>query len=402
MGGCEGPDATGASDARGGAIALGEAGREGGAAPGSGATALPPVPGVTRLLGPDAAPDPGSRGLDPALLDQAFREAASFPRIQSLLVARHGELVREAYWNGASPQRIANIKSASKTVLSTLVALALAEGHLESLDQPILDFLPEYREVNPDPRLARITVGHLLSMQAGLESTSGRNYGAWAGSRDWVRDALRRPFVADPGERMVYSTGSSHLLSVILTRATGESTLAFARRTLFGPLDISLGPWTRDPQGVYLGGNEMGLRPREMLAFGELHRRGGVTPEGRRLMEEAWIQDAWTQRGTSRFNGHGHGLGWWVREYAGYQVRFAWGHGGQYIFLVPELELTVVTTATPEGGRAGAPTRALHRLLEEVLIPAAVRGEAPEEGGPGARSARAHGGSLPAPSPGDA
>jgi CubicO group peptidase (beta-lactamase class C family) len=170
---------------------------------------------------------------------------------------------------------------------------------------------------------------------------------------------------------MVYSTGNSHILSAILTRATGESTLSYARRTLFAPLGITLGPWTRDPQGVYLGGNEMGLRPREMLRFGELHRKGGVH-EGRELISPTWIEDAWTQRGTSRFNGHGHGLGWWIRNYAGYEVRFAWGHGGQYIFIVPDLALTVVTTSIPEGGRATAPTRAIHDLLERVLIPAAL------------------------------
>lgn len=318
---------------------------------------------------------PRAEGLDPDLLDQAFAEAARFPRIQSLLVARNGTLLREAYFNGGGPQRIANIKSASKSVLSTLVGIAIQEGHLTGLDQRVLPFFPELEGVNPDPRLQTLTVGHLLSMQAGLQSTSSGNYGAWAASSNWVRDALRRPFVADPGTQMVYSTGNSHVLSAILTRATGQSTLAFARRALFAPLGITLGPWTRDPQGVYLGGNEMGLRAREMFRFGELHRLGG-TLEGQTIISSEWIDDAWTQRGTSRFNGHGHGLGWWIRNYAGYEVRFAWGHGGQYVFIVPDLGLTVVTTSIPEGGRGSAPTRAIHDLLERVIIPAALQSEA--------------------------
>jgi CubicO group peptidase (beta-lactamase class C family) len=314
-----------------------------------------------------------SVGIDSVLLDEAFARAAEMPRLYSLLVARHGTLEREAYFNGAGPRRIANIKSASKSVISTLVGIAIEEGHLEGLDQLVLDILPEYRGASDDPRLEELTIGQLLSMQAGLQSTSSGNYGGWVASRDWVRDALRRPFVEEPGGRMVYSTGNSHVLSAILTRATGKSTLAWAREALFQPLGITLSPWTRDPQGIYLGGNEMGLLPREMLVYGELYRNGGLH-DGRRLVPEAWIQGSWIQRGTSRFNGHGHGLGWWIREYAGHDVFFAWGHGGQYIFLVPELELTVVTTSNPVGGRGGAPTRALHELLETVLIPAAERG----------------------------
>lgn len=332
------------------------------------------------LPGTDSAPGaaapvrpPPSWGLDSVLLDTAYARAAQMPRLYSLLVARHGELEREAYFNGAGPRRIANIKSASKAVVSTLVGIAIDEGHLEGLDQPVLDFLPEYRGVNGDPRLESVTLGDLLGMTAGLQSTSGRNYGGWVASRDWVRDALGRPFAEEPGGRMVYSTGNTHLLSAILTRATGESTLAYARRALFQPLGITLSPWTRDPQGIYLGGNEMGLLPREMLIYGELYRNGGIH-EGHRLVASDWISESWTQRGTSRFNGHGHGLGWWIREYAGYDVFFAWGHGGQYIFLVPDLELTVVTTSNPAGGRSGAPTRALHDLLEQVLIPAAEQG----------------------------
>jgi CubicO group peptidase (beta-lactamase class C family) len=316
---------------------------------------------------------PPTVGLDSILLEAAYARAATLPRLYSLLVARHGRLEREAYFNGATPRSIANIKSASKSVVSTLVGIAIEEGHLEGLDQPILDLLPEFREVNEDPRMASVTVGHLLAMQAGLQSTSSGNYGGWVSSGNWVRDALRRPFVEPPGGRMVYSTGNTHLLSAILTRATGQSTLAYARRALFEPLGITLAPWTRDPQGIFLGGNEMGLLPREMFVYGELYRNGGIH-EGERLVSEAWIEDSWTQRGTSQFNGHGHGLGWWIREYRGHDVYFAWGHGGQYVFVVPDLELTVVTTSNPLGGRRGSPTRAIHDLVENVLIPAAERG----------------------------
>jgi CubicO group peptidase (beta-lactamase class C family) len=224
-----------------------------------------------------------------------------------------------------------------------------------------------------DPRLQQITIEHLLSMRSWLEPTSFGNYGDWVSSRNWVRYVLRQPFVDEPGGRMLYSTGSSHLLSALLTRATGRSTLAYAREKLMRPLGIELAAWTRDPQGIYFGGNELALRPRELLEFGELYRNGG-RHDGTQIVPEAWIRESWTRHTTSPFNGHGYGLGWWQRERRGYDVQFAWGYGGQYLFIVPALELTVVMTSDAVAPREGDHNRALHDLLTDYLIPAAERG----------------------------
>lgn len=210
-------------------------------------------------------------------------------------------------------------------------------------------------------------------MRSGLEPTSFGNYGRWVSSRNWVRYVLEQPFTDEPGGRMLYSTGSTHVLSAILTKATGQSTLAYARARLARPLNIELPAWTADPQGVYFGGNEMALSPRALLAFGELYRNGGVH-EGERILPESWIEDSWRRRTQSPFNGHGYGLGWWLRTSGGHDVRFAWGYGGQYVFIVPELGLTMVTTSDPVSPREGGHNRALHALLDDYFIPAAVRG----------------------------
>jgi CubicO group peptidase (beta-lactamase class C family) len=119
-----------------------------------------------------------------------------------------------------------------------------------------------------------------------------------------VAHALSRPFVDAPGGGMLYSTGSSHLLSAILTRASGRSTLDLARDWLGEPLGIGFPPWDRDPQGVYLGGNNMALSPRELLRFGELYRQGGEL-DGRRILSEAWVETSWTPRTRSVFSGDG-------------------------------------------------------------------------------------------------
>ncbi|HSJ13131.1 MAG TPA: serine hydrolase [Longimicrobiales bacterium] len=317
-----------------------------------------------------ATPAP-TRGLDSALVAEVQARAATLPRLHSLLIARHGALLHERYYQGRSADRRANIKSASKSIIATLVGIAIAEGHLEGLDQPIAPFFPQHAAA-ADSMLRHVTLGHLLSMQAGLEPTSFGNYGEWVSSGNWVRYALTRPFVDRPGGRMLYSTGSTHLLSAILTRATGTSTLEYARRTLMRPLGIELPGWTRDPQGIFFGGNEMALRPRELLRFGELYRNGG-RHEGAQLIPAAWIAESWVPRTTSPFNGYGYGRGWWIRRSGERAVFFAWGYGGQYLFIVPELELTVVMTSDATAAREGSHNRALHALLD-VLVRAAERG----------------------------
>ncbi len=313
-----------------------------------------------------------TRGLDASILGDVYARAAALPRLRSLLVARQDTLLREAYFHGATAAGRANIKSASKSIVSALVGIAIAEGKLKGLDQPIAPFFPQYIGPSADPRLRRVTIGNLLSMQTGLEPTSFGNYGDWVESRNWVRYVLTRRFVDDPGGRMLYSTGSTHVLSAILTKATGMSTLAYARSRLMQPLGIELAPWPRDPQGVYFGGNEMRLRPRDLLRFGELYLHRGRSG-GRQLVPDAWITDEWTPWTTSPFNGYEYGLGWWHRRSGAHDVYFAWGAGGQYLFLVPDLQLLAVMTSDPSEGHDHEHNRALHALLDD-LVRAAERG----------------------------
>ncbi len=323
---------------------------------------------------------PRSTGMDPARLAAAVERARGLPRLHSLIVARGGRVYAETYPRGPGRDHRANVKSASKSILSAAVGIAVAEGKL-ALDQPVAPFLPGRLRAPSDSLKRGITVEHLLSMRAGLEPTSFGRYGAWVSSRDWVGYVLARPMVDAPGGRMLYSTGSSHLLSAVLTRATGQSTYAYARDRLARPLGIELRPWTTDPQGIYFGGNEMRLTPREMLRFGELYRRDGVW-EGRRILPEGWVRESWTPRTSSPYNGYGYGYGWWARSSGAHPVHFAWGYGGQFVFVVPDLELTVVVTSESEAVREGRHLRAVHALLDEEIIPAAeAGGSAPALGG---------------------
>jgi CubicO group peptidase (beta-lactamase class C family) len=265
--------------------------------------------------------------------------------LRTIIVAQDGAVLLERGFHGHQISEPQNIKSASKSVISALVGMAIDRGVLEGVEQSIAPLLADDLPENPDPRLQEVTVGNLLSMQAGLEPTSNVNYGRWIASANWVEAALARPFVDEPGGGMLYSTGSTHLLSALLTRLTGKSTLDLAEEW-FAPLEnFAITGWQQDPQGIYLGGNEMAMRPHSMLAFGELYRRGGVTADGVRLLPESWVEQSWTPRTTSRVNGDGYGYGWFLDAIAGEDVRYAWGYGGQMIYVVPALDLTVVMTS---------------------------------------------------------
>ena len=282
-----------------------------------------------------------------AALAEADDGAASLPRLRSFLVSLDGEILLERYFNGARASRHANIKSASKSVMSALVGIAIARGDIPSLDTPIARYFPQHLSAN-DPKAA-ITIEDLVSMRSGLESTSSRNYGAWVSSRSWVRYALEQELIERPGGSMIYSTGNTHLFSAILTRATGKSTWDYAQQELAQPLGFDLARWPRDPEGVYFGGNDMEMTPRQMWAFGELYRnRGRVGAQ--QILPQDWIDKTFIPRGRSQYSGRQYGYGWWIRELGGLPAYYAWGYGGQFIFLVPDLELVVVTTSDPTGG----------------------------------------------------
>lgn len=295
-------------------------------------------------------------------------KAGELPRTHTVLVAIDGETVIERGFRGHRTNATTNIKSLSKTWIAALVGAAIDRGVIDSVDQPVVELLGDRVPVDIDARVRDITVGQLLSMQAGLERTSGGNYGGWVASRNWVANALRRPFVAEPGGPMLYSTGNSHLLSAALTEATGRSTLALMRDWLGDPLGIQVPPWTRDPQGIYFGGNEMGLTPNALLAFGEMIRNQGRVG-ARQVLPAAWIRDSWKARTQSIYNGDDYGYGWFTTTLAGTTVHYGWGYGGQVLFVVPDRAMTVVITSDPTPPSRGA---YLDRLKDRVAALIAV------------------------------
>ena len=273
--------------------------------------------------------------------EQAAREQE---RIKAVVISLDKKTIFAKAFRGPSIDRAVNIKSVSKTVVATLLGIALERSVVRSLDQTLGELTPELLPPGAGTRVADLTLQDLVTMRAGLERTSGRAYGVWVNSDNWIHHVLSRPFVAEPGGRMLYSTGDTHVLGAVLSQLTDRSLHDLANDWLGKPLGISIRPWTRDPQGYYLGGNEMGLSPLQLVRLGELYLANGVV-DGQQLLDVQWVRDAFTPRTRSVFSGDGYGYGWFLRELAGVPSAYARGYGGQVLHVLPDMSLTVAITS---------------------------------------------------------
>lgn len=303
-----------------------------------------------------------------AALPRSMDRAATLRQLFSLTVARDGRVLLAHRFRGPALDRPVNVKSVSKTLVAALAGVAIDRGHISGPQARLGDIAPRLIPRDADPRVADITLSDLLTLRAGLDRTSGANYGAWVSSRDWVGYALGRSMVATPGTRFLYSTGTTHVLGAVLSEVTGESLLALARDWIGRPLGIEVPAWTRDPQGRYLGGNEMALTPAALLAFGEAFRTGGAP-----LVAADWVRESWQPRTASPFSGDAYGYGWFLRDVAGERVAYARGYGGQMLWVAPGSGVTAVAISDPtQPARSDGHVGDLQRLFAETILPEAL------------------------------
>lgn len=312
-------------------------------------------------------------GLDPAPLEAATNAIGdgTFPKVDSMLVVRQGRLVHEAYFNGFDRERLHDLRSATKSITSALVGIAVDQGLLSGVDERVLPRLGGGAGLrNPDPRKDAITLGHLLTMTPGLacddwNAASPGNEEKMYKERDWVKFVLDLPMVADPGTRYGYCTGGVVTLGAVIGNASGRRADAFAREVLFGPLGITRAEWEYTPTGAVDTGGHIRMRPRDMAKFGQLFLQRGLW-NGQRVVSEAWVERS-TAFHVRTVSNEEYGYLWWRRttQRAGTPVPtfYAIGNGGQQIIVAPSLELVAVFTGSNYDTSAVFPNQIFDRYV---------------------------------------
>ena len=213
----------------------------------------------------------------------------------------------------------------------------------------MLDFFPEYVYQSIDPRKYDITIRHFLMMRMGIDGDVNI-YMQVYNSSNWVKTTIELPLLYNPGSRFLYNTYQTHLLSAIITKASGMSTIEFARKFLLSEMKIECAEWQQDPQGYYFGGNSMDFTPRNMARLGYLYMNNG-NMDGKQIVPAEWVEESLTN--FTNFNNStwgdlndvNYGYLWWLGKIKGYKVFLAIGHGGQFVVNFPDLDMIVVTTA---------------------------------------------------------
>jgi CubicO group peptidase (beta-lactamase class C family) len=304
---------------------------------------------------------PAEQGLDPMLAAKLYHNAAKVETLHALLVVKNGYLIAEGYFNGGAIDQKTRLQSVTKSYTSALVGIALDQGYLLSVDQKMMDFFPELATRITDPRKNQITIREMLQMRAGYpweESTAKLFQMLYHGFRPSLLADVA--LVRDPGTDFEYSNLTSHLLGIIVARATGTDLKSFAEEHLFSVLKVEAGDWIQDWEGYYNGHADLHFTARDMAKFGLLYLNDGEY-EGKQIVPADWVHDslltysehAWNYRVGRNFTDMGYGYQWWSARAGNHRFNLAWGHGGQQIVLVDELNMVIVVKADPLFGQHG-------------------------------------------------
>ena len=321
---------------------------------------------------------PEQQGIDSSALVKLFDEIqAKRLNIHSIIIARHGYIVAEAYAYPFQPGTRHVLYSCTKSVNSALVGIAIKQGKIDGVNHRVLDFFPERTIANNDAHKQAMTLEHLLTMSSGIEwnetgvpiSSPNNSNRQMLQSKDWAQFVLDRPMNEQPGSAFNYNSGGAHLVSAILQKTTGLNELAFAQEYLFKPLGISDVSWTADPNGIYRGEDGLELTSRDMAKIGYLFLRNGAW-DGQQIVTADWVNHS-AEKHIPATGELSYGYQWWVQPFDAFNAA---GRGSQYIFVLPDLDMVVVFTSGLKTAMFDLPAS----LVETFVIPAVKPEPLPE------------------------
>ena len=289
-----------------------------------------------------------NHNINSSVIESVHQTLDQYP-INAEVIVRNGVIVDEYYKEGYDENSVFTLQSTSKSVTSAIFGIAMDKDYIDSVNTPISTYFPQILNYGSEYK-NQITVWNLLTHTTGLDVSDTANWNEWLASSNWVNYVLERPAVSRPGTTFNYFTGNTHLLSAIIEKTTGKTTDEFGKENLFDKLDMDSVECSTDPQGISDGGNGFAMNIYDMAKLGQLYLNEGVW-EGEQVISKQWIEDSTTVQFDRQSGSADYGYQWWVRTFGNnnYHAYFAQGHYGQYIFVVPELELVVAITSHYEG-----------------------------------------------------
>jgi CubicO group peptidase (beta-lactamase class C family) len=322
-------------------------------------------------------------------MEKAVR-VGEFKKIGSVLIARHGKLAYEAYFDGDAAT-LRDTRSATKSITDILIGIAIGEKKLNGVDARVLSYLPERarKMQNPDPRKDKITIEDFLTMSSLLECDDWNDASRGNEERmylveDWaqfifdlpVRGRMHLGDKVEPppyGRDFTYCTGGVFTLSEVLAQATGMRTDNYAQEKLFGPLGITDAVWVYSPLNIPQTGGGLRLNSRDLLKIAELYRAGG-TWKGKRVVPEGWVKASTTPHARIDDDTE-YGYLWWLKKFKGgdksYAAFFMSGNGGNKVMVFPDLDMSVVLSSTNFN------TKGMHQQTEQLLTEFILRAVQP-------------------------
>ncbi len=305
------------------------------------------------------ASTPIEQGLDPELLAELYLNAAELETLYGLLVIKNGHPIAERYFNGGAVEQKVALASVTKSYTSALVGIALDQGCLSSVDQKMMEFFPEFSGQITDPRKKRITIREMLQMRSGYpwEEFTPPYLDMLLSNNNWLPRIVDFPLTSDPGTEFGYSNLTAHLLAVIVARACNTDLLSYAQQNLFSMINARVGAWPRDANNYYYGSGDISFTARDAAKFGLLYLSYGEN-KGNQVLPADWVRES-LQTYSENLYGNilgryfrdiGYGYLWWSARAGDHHFNYAWGHGGNLIVLLDELDMVIVTTANPLHG----------------------------------------------------
>ncbi len=316
----------------------------------------------------DHSPEPS---VDTKKLEEAFSSTKQIGNLKSLVVFHKDSIIKEVYYGTGGADLRHDARSVTKSVTGILIGIAIDKGYLSSIDQTLGEFI-DPQDYTIAAEKSAIKISHLLTMSSGFEwneLTSVSGYNDWILSSNQVQYLLDKPLANQPGQYFTYNSAALHLLSVIIAKAAGMTTHDFAMKYLFEPLDIAEIEWQVDTQGFNNGAAGLKITPHDMIKIGRLILNHGIY-NGKTIVSSEYVDQTINTKistnGVLPF-GSGYGYCWWTGQNSKGSYVFANGYGGQFIVIVPNLDLIVVATNQWSGVQSTIANDQWYRTLDLII-----------------------------------